>query len=77
MNRDVVRMSTPELIAAYDEAIANRWIRCNAGSSRFLARQGRIDALVNQLSARADLDDPIALDWYDVPRTTTSGEVTA
>lgn len=57
--------ATATLVAEYDERIAGRWTNCQLGSTRAATRQHRIDAIVNELSRRADADDPEALAWYD------------
>ena len=63
---NVLNESTNKLIVAYTIAVANRYKRCGVGSSRAASRQKRIDAIVNELSKRADNNDREALAWYEL-----------
>ena len=56
--------STENLIAEYDERIAGRWSNCQLGSTRAASRQAKIDAIVDELSARADAGDVAAEAWF-------------
>lgn len=56
--------STADLIAEYDARIVGRFDRAPIGSSRAVSRQRRIDAIVDELSQRADAGDAIAEAWF-------------
>jgi hypothetical protein len=56
---------TNELIAEYDARIAGRWVNCQLGSTRAASRQRTIDAIVAEISRRADDGDAEALAWYE------------
>lgn len=58
--------TTAALIAEYDERIAGRWSNCQLGSTRAAARQSYIDAIVDEISRRADAGDVEALAWYEL-----------
>lgn len=57
--------TTEQLIAEYNERIAGRFVRCNLGSSRMASRQAKINAIVDELSKRADNGDTVAIAWYE------------
>jgi hypothetical protein len=57
--------TTAALIAEYDARIAGRWANCQLGSTRAASRQRSIDAIVDELSRRADAGDTEALAWYE------------
>lgn len=61
----LAKLSTADLIAEYDRRMAARFERCQLGSTRFAARQREIDAIVDELSHRADADDAVALTWFE------------
>lgn len=58
--------STEDLVAEYNERIAGRFTRCNLGSARYVARQRKIDAIVDELSNRADAGDEAAARWFEI-----------
>jgi hypothetical protein len=57
--------ASADLITEYDARIAGRWVNCQLGSTRAASRQRSIDAIVNELSRRADEGDAVALAWYE------------
>lgn len=57
--------STEDLISEYNERIAGRFANCQLGSIRHRSRQAKIDAIVDEISRRADDNDPVAIAWYE------------
>lgn len=57
--------STSDLIAEYDERISGRFDHCQLGSTRHRSRQAKIDAIVDEISRRADNGDADAIAWYE------------
>jgi len=55
--------STTTLIAEYDARMASRWTNCQPGSTRAASRQRKINALVDELTARASAGDAEAEAW--------------
>ncbi|ALA06366.1 hypothetical protein SEA_UKULELE_136 [Mycobacterium phage Ukulele] len=59
-----MRKTTAALIAEYGARISGRWENCQLGSTRAVSRQQKINAIVDELSRRADDGDAEALAWY-------------
>lgn len=66
MNNPTSNETTKALIAEYDARIAGRFVNCQLGSTRHQSRQARIDAIVDELSTRADNGDTVAEAWYEL-----------
>lgn len=56
--------TTTSLIAEYDARIVSRFDHCALGSTRHASRQAKINAIVDELSQRADAGDSEAEAWF-------------
>lgn len=61
--------TTENLIAEYNERRDGQFTKCNLGSSRWNSRQAKINAIVDELSNRADNGDTDAIEFF-TPRMT-------